>query len=334
MQASFLASVGRILWRLLEAHKVDSESLFRKHGLDPSLVHESRTRYPYNLVCDAWVEAAAITENQNIGLESPKFYSPLNLNALGVTFLSSSSLMEALQRLKRYENVLNSSLDFSIIENDDRVDFLCEQPEAEGEAVRIMEDVRMSVVLDLCRKGLNGSLGPIEVAFTYPEPKNLGDYFGVFRCPLVFSEKVSRISFKTPDTHRSFTDANRELAMANDHVLDRILKDLQTSDLVSRVKKAIVHDLPSGTPNEADMAKRVFVSSRTLQRKLADEGTTFRKLLLEVRRELAEKYILDNSMPLTEISYMLGFSDTSSFSRAFKRWTGDPPNTFRSNFLK
>jgi AraC-like DNA-binding protein len=113
-----------------------------------------------------------------------------------------------------------------------------------------------------------------------------------------------------------------------------MIRNLNSSDIVSRVKRAIVHDLPSGTPNEADIAKRAFVSSRTLQRKLADEGTSFRALLLEVRRELAEKYILDNSMPLAEISYMLGFSDTSSFSRAFKRWTGDPPNAYRTNFLK
>jgi AraC-like DNA-binding protein len=66
---------------------------------------------------------------------------------------------------------------------------------------------------------------------------------------------------------------------------------------------------------------------------LADEGTSFRTLILEVRRELAQKYIADRDMPLAEISYMLGFSDTSSFSRAFKQWTGDSPATFRSNFL-
>jgi AraC-like DNA-binding protein len=331
MQASFLASIGRTLWRLLEAHKVDAESLFKKHGLDPSLVHESRTRYPYNSVCDAWVEAAAITKNQNIGLESPKFYSALDLNALGVTFLSSASLLEALQRLDRYANVINSSLNFSVIENDDRVDFLCEGPEAEGEAVRIMEEFRISVVLDLCREGLNSALDPIEVAFNYPEPNNLGDYYSVFRCPLVFSAKVSRISFKSADPLRPFTDANRELAMANDHVLESMLKDFQSSDLVSQVKRAIVQGLPSGTPNESDIAKCVCVSSRMLQRKLADEGTNFRTLLLEVRRELAEKYISDKNMPLAEISYMLGFSDVSSFSRAFKRWTGDPPAAFRSN---
>jgi AraC-like DNA-binding protein len=330
MQGSLLASIGRILWRLLDAHDVDAESLFKKHGLDPSVVHESRGRYPFYSVCDAWLEAASITNNLNIGLEATKFYTPLDLNALGVTFLSSSTLMEALQRLGRYESVLNSSLDFSIVETADLIQCLCEEPRIDHQAIRIIEDVRMSVVLDMCRSGHAGSLDPIEVAFTYSEPKDLGDHFGVFRCPLVFDEKLSRISFRTTDAHRPFTDANRELATVNDQILDSMIKDFSSSDLVSRVKRAIVDTLPSGTPDHNAVAKILLMSSRTLQRRLADENTNFRALLLEVRRALAEKYILDKSMPLAEISYMLGFADISSFSRAFKKWTGDPPNEFRS----
>mgnify|MGYP001946743321 CR=1 FL=1 len=77
----------------------------------------------------------------------------------------------------------------------------------------------------------------------------------------------------------------------------------------------------------------MYVSGRTLQRRLAEEGTSFRTLLLEVRRELAERYISDPHMPLAEISYMLGFADSSSFSRAFKRWTGEPPALFREKLF-
>ena len=110
-------------------------------------------------------------------------------------------------------------------------------------------------------------------------------------------------------------------------------KDQNQSDIVSQVKKAIIHDLPSGTPSEENIAKLVLLSNRTLQRRLSDENTNFRSLVLEVRRELAQKYLADKAMPLAEISYMLGFSDTSSFSRAFKKWTGDPPAVFRTNLL-
>jgi len=333
MEASILASVGRPLWRYLDANKVDADSLFRRFGLDPELIHEPRTRYPYHLLCEAWVEAAAVTQNEHAGLESARHYSPLDLNALGVTFLSSSTLMEALQRLIRYESVLNSSLTFSIIESGDRVDLVSELADIPTNAIHIVEDSRTSILVNLCRLGLDMALDPVEVAFTYPEPTATGEHFAVFRCPLKFSQPVSRISFDSADTLRPFMSANRELAISSDQILEGMINDLNQSDIIGQVKKAIIHDLPSGTPSEENIAKCLSVSSRTLQRRLSDENTNFRTLVLEVRRELAQKYLADKTMPLAEISYMLGFSDTSSFSRAFKKWTGDPPAVFRTQLL-
>jgi AraC-like DNA-binding protein len=101
------------------------------------------------------------------------------------------------------------------------------------------------------------------------------------------------------------------------------------ADLISRVKSTIAERLASGTPNEEVIAKAVFTNSRTLIRRLAEKGTNFRKLLAEVRQELAKQYVADPSIPITEISFILGFSDVSAFSRAFKRWTGEAPQAFR-----
>jgi AraC-like DNA-binding protein len=331
MKTSILASAGRMLWRYLDAHKVDADALFKRCGLDPSLIREPRTRYPYHLLCKAFVEAGVITRNENIGLEFAKYYSPLDLNALGVTFLSSGSLIEAFQRLLRYESVVNSNLMFSITESADQIDLISDVPDVPEDAVRIIEDSRTAVLVDMCRLGLDKSLDFVEVAFTYPEPKSTGEHFGIFRCPVKFSQPASRISFNIADTRRPFTASNRELALNSDQILEGMIKELTRSDIISQVKRAIIDNLPSGTPDQDDIAKQVFVSSRTLQRRLADENTNLRALVLEVRRELAEKYIADKTMPLAEISYMLGFSDTSSFSRAFKQWTGDSPASFRSN---
>lgn len=331
MQNSLLASAAKGLWRLLEAKNIDADALFRKFDLDPALIREPRSRYPHDRLCKAWAEVALLCNNPHIGLQAAEYFTPLDLNAIGVTFLSSSTLLEALQRLDRYETLINASVDFTLVEQGQRLDFVCElQGVAEADA-RMIEDCRMSILIKLARTGLNNALDPVEVSFTYPEPPSTGEHFGVFRCPLAFSQPDSRISFDINDLQRPFTDANRELALSNDRFLDEMMKTLSSPDLVTRVKRAIMDDLPSGTPSEEQVATEVCVSSRTLQRKLAEEGTSFRNLVLEVRRQLAEKYISDKAMPLAEISYMLGFADTSSFSRAFKRWTGDPPAIFRSN---
>lgn len=331
METSILASIGRPLWRYLEANNLDAGALFVRCGLDPALINESRARYPYLSLCQAWVETAAMTGNENVGFENGKHYTPLDLSALGVSFLASATLEEALQRLVRYESAVNSELRLTIVESGDLAELENAFPALQPDAQRLMEDCRTSLLVDLCRRGLNMNLDPVEMAFTYPEPESLGEHFALFRCPIKFSQPLSKISFSAADLKRPFTAADRELAISGDRILEEVIQDLQESDIISKVKHAIVHDLPSGTPSEEDIARRICLSSRTLQRRLADEQTNFRTLVLEVRRELAQKYLADKSMPLAEISYMLGFSDTSSFSRAFKKWTGEPPARFRSN---
>jgi AraC-like DNA-binding protein len=332
METSMLASVGRMLWRYLDAHRVDADALFKRCGLDPSLIQEPRTRYPFRRLCKAFVEASLINGDENMGLELAKFYNPLDLNALGVTFLSSETLVKAFRRLVRYESVVNSNLMLSIAESDGQTHLISELPDAAaGAALQIVEDARMAVLVDLCRLGLGSSLDPVEVAFTHPEPKSTGNHFGVFRCPVVFCQPASRISFNITDAQQPFTAANRELAVSSDRILEGMIKDLNQSEIINQVKRAIIDNLPSGTPSDEDIARQLHVSSRTLQRRLAENGTNFRTLVLQVRRGLAEKYIADKHMPLVEISYMLGFSDTSSFSRAFKQWTGNSPTIFRKS---
>ena len=95
------------------------------------------------------------------------------------------------------------------------------------------------------------------------------------------------------------------------------------------MRAALIDELPTGTLDDDTIARAVYMSARTLQRKLVDEGTSFTKLLDGVRCELAEHYIVDRSLNFNEISYLLGFSEPSAFSRAFKRWTGHSPTGYR-----
>jgi AraC-like DNA-binding protein len=112
-------------------------------------------------------------------------------------------------------------------------------------------------------------------------------------------------------------------------VLSVFVAKLQQDDIVSRTKTVLSDCLPSGNCTSERVAGALHMSARTLQRKLAAESTTFRKLVEAVRQELAESYLADGSFNITQISYLLGFSSQASFSRSFKRWTGFTPQKFR-----
>ena len=147
------------------------------------------------------------------------------------------------------------------------------------------------------------------------------------------------VSFNQPDTAicvaRAEAEAplpgnNPELAHANDEVAERYLASLDPARVATDVRELLVEMMPSGTVRQEDVAQRLNRSLSTLQRQLSGEGTSFQQLRDQTRRRLAEEYIRQNELSLSQIAYLLGFSDQSNFSRAFKRWTGMSPREYRS----
>ena len=111
----------------------------------------------------------------------------------------------------------------------------------------------------------------------------------------------------------------------------KYLAHSEKADIVNRVKAAIIDGLSNGAVTETSIAEMLHMTPRNMHRKLQKQDTAFKLLLTDVRKELAQQYIQDRSKTLTEISFLLGFSEVSSFSRAFKGWTGKPPSEARQS---
>jgi AraC-like DNA-binding protein len=144
-----------------------------------------------------------------------------------------------------------------------------------------------------------------------------------------FSADEDRLEFSLVDFDSHLDDANPELAEHNETVLKRTLAQLQPLTWERKVRAAIEAQLPDGEPSAERIAQALHLSLRSLQRHLADEGCRFDALLNECRENLALLHLRDPQCSLAEISHLLGFADTSSFNRAFKRWTGMTPGQFR-----
>jgi AraC-like DNA-binding protein len=330
MVCTSLASLSRPFWRLLKLYQIDPELVFREAGLDPALMNDSRSRYKEQRVQVAWEKAASFIADPCFGLRIAEVWYPTDLHALGYAFLASSTLRTGLQRLARYAYVVDNVVGFELEDDDERFSLVhttenpCSFPRTPAE-----EDASWAFVTSLCRAGYGERLNPVEVRLRHRELACHGEYDRFFRCPVLLDTGGSALVFAHADVNRPLPAPNRELARENDKILSKFLSKLQQEDLTSRVKAAISHELPSGTPSDEDIAKAMYMSPRTLRRRLSADGTSYSQLLDAVRRELAEQYIADPARSLGETGFLLGFSELSAFSRAFKRWTGQSPSAFR-----
>jgi AraC-like DNA-binding protein len=330
MSGTAIATAGRLLWRMLERRGIDPAPVYKKAGIDPESLDDPLVRFPEKVSSLVWKLATETVDDSAFGLSIAQVWQPSDFHSLGCAFMSSTTLREALNRVVRYNAVVYDVISYSLAERDDRAILSYNPVHDKLEEPPILEDTRWAVILDGCRRIYGADLDPFEVTFWHSEPKSAMDAFhAYFRCPLRFGEPVASMTFPAEVLDRQLPAANREVACALDRTLSDYLTKLQRDDIISRTKSAISEYLPSGNVTGQMVAAALHMSPRNLQRKLAAEGTTYRKLVEAVRLELAESYLRDRSFTVAEISYLVGFSSQAAFSRAFKRWAGLTPQAYR-----
>lgn len=251
------------------------------------------------------------------------------LGALGYAWLASSTLRAAFGRLERYRRLLADVSDLQLTETQDGVSIRLEAPRQQEQEIPGLTDASLSGLLDMCRVNFGDALDPVTVNLRRAQPQCSGKYFAFFRCPVHFSAPVNELILPLEAMDRPLPSSNRQMAALHDQVVAGALARLEGDDIVTRVKALVIEHLPSGSVSEDKTAAALNMSTRTLQRRLRENGQSFGQLSESVRQELAMKYILDRGISLGEISYLLGFSEPSSFSRAFRRWTGRTPRQMR-----
>jgi AraC-like DNA-binding protein len=160
-------------------------------------------------------------------------------------------------------------------------------------------------------------------------PPIIDDYERIWRAPLRFGAEQNRLIFDADSIERVLDTGNPELARQSDAISSRYLARIERSNVVARVREVLTQRLQGGEPSQEEVAEVLNVSARTLQRKLGDSGTTFKEILDETRHAMAVACLSSPEHSVSEITYLLGFSCSSSFTRAFRRWTGRSPSDWR-----
>lgn len=325
MTPTNLLAPKEILWKIIESYGHDPAAVFSRVGLTHDMLLKRGVRIPYKTVGRLWDEATSLIKDPCLGLRAAKFWHPSHFNALGYAWLASSTLREALGRLERYIHVLSHDIDVRLKDTADGLTFIL----SDSLENTIRMDYAMATVMAMCRINFGPNLKPVAVRFIHPEPSCGEKYFAFFKGPVYFDATSDSLTLKKDDADKVLPGGDPHLAKLSDRIIVRYLAAHNNDDIKHRVQTAIIDLLPSGHISDEKVAKKLYISVRSLQRKLQKSDTSFRKLLDRTREDLAREYICDDTVDLTEIAFLLGFSEHSAFSRAFKRWTGQTPSQMR-----
>ena len=330
MHYSHLATVTNMLWKLIEANGHDPETLFSDVGIDPDLLNKPGARVPYASVNKIWAKTTEIIDDPCFALKAHKYWHPSYIHALGYAWLASHTLREALTRFVRYLRVVSEKSFLKLEEDSDGFTFIFSF-ELLGMRIPAQIDMGMAMAIHMCRLNYGEDLKPLAVNFVHPEPPCAEEYLALFKAPVQFSATRDSLTLSYADVDKYLIGANPQLARLNDQVMIDYLGKLDENNIVDRVTAVIIDMLPSGSVADEKVAAQLNMSVRSLQRRLNEVGTTFRTLLESVRKDLAATYVSDPDIELVEVAFLLGFSDQSAFSRAFRRWTGSSPSTVRKS---
>jgi AraC-like DNA-binding protein len=330
---SFLASMGHMFRRLLELHGLDAVGLAGRAGVDLAVIAAPGARIAVDKMDALLRVAIPLVRDPAFGLQAARCWHPSELGVLGYAWLSSSTLRTGLERAVRYSRLIG---DRGMTEIEDtrqglKVRFSAKRGNpAVVPVAAVLVDIVMALLFDLCRMNAGAALRPVAVTLRRAKPDPADAYARFFGCPVQFGGPENAFVLSVNDADRPLPSANRQLAATFDRMLTEELARLDKSDVVSQCRAAVLEYLSSGEGSAEEAAKQLHMSPRTLQRKLADANTTYLQLVDDTRKDLALRYIEDPRRSITDITFSLGFSQPSAFTRAFRRWTGHSPSDYRA----
>src|SRR5690606_3892708 len=286
-----------------------------------------------NLPVLQWVElfrqAIAVTGDRRLPLRVSQAIKPRHYGLLGYVTMSCDTLGEAIDRLVRFERLVGELSQSQLVHHGELAELRWRSPLKPYPPPELAETA-LAAWVTYARWILGEQVSPHEVHFQHPYSGDDDVYREVFDAPVRFESTHTAVVFPAAFLDLPLAQADAQLRQLLDAQAERQLQELRehAPELVA-VATATRRAVESGRYTLAAVARELGCSPRTLQRLLARHGTTFQTVLDETRRQLAEELIRAPHVSLAEVAFVLGYSEQSAFQRAFKRWTGYSPGTWR-----
>jgi AraC-like DNA-binding protein len=326
---SIAATSTLAMVRTAEARGFRVADLLAEAGLTRELLDDPDARLPGQTVLSLWAALRERTADPVLQLAAPVSLPFGAYRVIDYLVGASATVGEGIGRFARFFRLITDTVVLTI-EDDGDEQRLCLLMADGGPVPPVYVDYVFAAVVGRIRLRIRAELDLRRVDLRQSEPLAATAYVDLFRAPISFGAAADRLCFGREEWAAPLATGDPALAeLLEEHasILARRIPEAATA-LQTDVQKAIASALPEGG-SAAAVARTLHVSVRTLQRKLVANGTTFREVAEAVRARLAAEYLADPTVSTAEVAFLLGFSDQTSFNRAFRRWTGDSPGRWR-----
>jgi AraC-like DNA-binding protein len=317
------------LFLYLASLNVDVDEFLSTIGILPAAVKAPDARIPIDTYLRIQDEAADYTHDPYLGLHMGEFAEAGSWSILGYLMMNCKNLGEAMEKSGRYSRIIGNLIEGTAHLRFNKVKIVFSTPPHAPKMSRHCFEATISSLVRMVRNLTGVKLSPMEVAFIYPKPESTAEYERVFCCPVWFEQKENSITIDPKLGNTPILMANPGLLAYFEKYAQDFLAELDRKDEITRaVTKIILAHLDDETLSIDKVAKEISVSVRTLQKRLEAEGVVFSELLKDIRERLAKRYLSEN-YTVEQITYLLGFSEASTFRKAFKKWAGITPKEYR-----
>ncbi len=335
-ETTIAASIVADMYQYLDERGVSSVEAAKACDIRMSVPPGSDERVAGSRIERLWAHAVRETGDPVIGLHMAESYSPGSLDILGYVMLSCSTVGQVLDRLSRYMSVLNDGLRLEVVREAPTA--YCRYTFVEGTDNYLLRRPREAI--DTMWGGLARELGrltakPLTASSVWfrhptPPPAELAEYERLLGAPVRFGMHEDRFMMPLAHLDEPLRSANPHLLAVFERHADEVLSRLETQGKPSRrVMEVVAARMKGVVPTLTEVARELAMSERNLQRVLRSDGTSFQKLVDALRRDLAISHLANPDTSAGQVGFLLGFSEPSAFHRAFRRWTGKAPHTFR-----
>jgi len=322
--------IARIL-AILQEQGTDAELFLEGTNLSEGDINSNSTRISHRQLILAYKNATRLSTDPAIGLRTGSLLCVTDYGLYGYALISAATLREALVFSINYHQLATPTVKMSLIIDDENsiASFRMEDRIKVPELYQFNLEVQFGLVYSLFKDMAGIDFRFSEIWAKFPEAEHADVYTEILECPVKFNQPFNELRFRTRWLDSPLQRANPITAQSTKELCDDILLKMATTGGIAHEAFIVMTKNIQDSGNIETIAEHFNMSSRTLRRKLASQGTSFQNILSDVRKQLSIDYLRDTALSIDEIADRLGYSDAANFRHAFKKWTGRTAGDYR-----